>query len=132
MIKELSKDLIGKTIYAYPTGDNVSRALVRANKPQVLIEFEVISVGRKYMELKRPAYTFTDRYNLSGATQKDVQSGYSTNAGYHFFLSLEDVEIWKDKREKRSEVETYFRSFKKPTDEQILKIHAILFENEGE
>jgi len=127
MIKELSKDLIGKTIYGYPTGNNASRSLGRN---QQLIEFKVISVGRKYLEMKMylsHTYSRADKYSLTGATQSAINSGHGLNAGYHFFMSVEDVEIWKDACRKHDEVQNYFRNFGKPTDKQITQIHEILF-----
>lgn len=132
MIKELSKDLIGKTIFGYPTGNNQSRSRTRESQPQVLTEFEVIGVGRKYMELKQPKYRHTDKYNLNGSTQQAVNSGFGLNGGYRFFETEEDCNIWIAASNRRQEVKDFFLRHQMPTDEQCEQIHAILFGGEHE
>ncbi|MFL7022212.1 hypothetical protein [Vibrio cyclitrophicus] len=127
MIKELSKDLIGKTIFGYPTGNNQDRSLNRKGENQKLVEFKVISVGRKYMELLHVSYNRKNKYNLSGTTQQCVNSGYGGNAGYYFFESEEDCSGWLATSERRGEVFDFFNRHKRPTDEQLERIHAILF-----
>ena len=127
MIKELSKGLIGKTIFGYPTGNNQNRSLNRKGENQKLVEFKVISVGRKYMELLRVSYNRKEKYNLDGATQQSVNTGHGGNAGYYFFESEEDCNVWLATSKRRGEVFDFFQRRKRPTDEQLEQIYAILF-----
>ncbi len=122
MIKELSKDLKGKTIYGEPTGNNARR---HSGDP---VEFEVVSVGRKYMELKRAGWTSTDKYNIHGATQSAVRSGYVNNAGYNFYLTIEDLDESIALRVKIKDIESFFRSWgnRNLSPEEINNIHEII------
>lgn len=132
MIKELSKGLIGKTIFGYPTGNNQDRLLTRKGEKQKLVEFKVISIGRKYMELLHVRYNRKDKYNLNGATQKSANTGYGGNAGYDFFESEEDYNAWLSALKRRGEVFNFFQRHGRATDEQLEQIHAILFGGEHE
>jgi hypothetical protein len=71
--------VVGKTIYAIPTGNNV-----RIEKG--IVTFKVISVKRKYVELQHQFYSVTALYDpKTGATQSEMQAGYGSDAGYIFF-----------------------------------------------
>lgn len=88
-----TKDMIGQTIYAIPTGNNA-----RGNKDKVST-FEVVSIGKIYVELRAVTEdfrsSFTDKYDpKTGATQSAVKSGHSGNAGYIFFPSMDSVTEW--------------------------------------
>ena len=127
MIKELSKDLKGKTIYGEPTGNN---ARYDSGNP---VAFEVVSVGRKYMELKRVGWMRTDKYNISGATQSEVNAGYGCNSGYNFFLTMEELEESIALRAKLREVELFFISWsgRDLSPEEINIIHEIISKHEA-
>ena len=132
MIKELSKDLIGKTILGYPTGNNQDRSLNRKGENQKLVKFKVISVGRKYMELLHVSYNRKNKYDLNGRTPQSINTGYGGNAGYDFFESEEDCNAWLSAFKRRGEVFDFFQRHKRPTNEQLEQIHAILFGGEHE
>lgn len=88
---KLSKDLVGKTIYAAPTGNNARRW------DGVLKKFEVVAVKRKYFELRPAGWNSTDNYcPVTGATQGAINSVYSLNSGYKFYLTHEEYTEWKD------------------------------------
>ena len=77
---EFNKDMVGKTIFGEPTGNNARRS-------QELKRFKVISVKRKYVELESES-GYTDLYDkVQGHTQKDFNSGWM-NSGYNFFKSI--------------------------------------------
>ena len=79
------------------------------------------------MELKKPRYTYTDKYNIDGATQQAVNSGFGTNSGYYFFENEEDCNVWLAASKRRKDVTDYFRGYNTPTNEQLDKIYTILF-----
>ena len=84
---EFSKDMAGSMVYAIPTGNNRARG----NVEQQVVEFEVVKVKRRYVELKRDGWSRTNNYcKESGGTQESITSGYY-NAGYVFFPSLEAI-----------------------------------------
>ncbi len=90
---KFSKDLIGKTICAIPTGNNALRGSVTKS-----VEFVVVSLARKYVELKRVDYDSTDEYcTTTGATKKSAQGGYSGNGGYLFFETAKECSDFQER-----------------------------------
>lgn len=90
---EFTKEHEGKTIIAVPTGNN-ARSMKYSNEKYR--EFRVVKVKRKYVELCTLDGHLKNNYDPeSGATQKDINAGYSLNAGYIFFESKEDYLEWK-------------------------------------
>jgi len=115
----------GKTVFGLPTGNNVSR--VSTNPP---IEFNVVKVKRKYVDLIRVGYGRIDAYcPLSGATQDQINSGYTNNAGYKFFESLEDIDRYLEHHKKLDAIKEYFRSFTQSTlsEEDVSTIHELIY-----
>lgn len=92
-------------VYAIPTGNNK-----RNSKEGNIYTFEVLSIGRKYVELKLPSSRYSRKYlPKSGATQDDIKAGYGCNAGYMFFDSLEAIEEYSQRVAKISEINSFFR-----------------------
>lgn len=88
---EITKEHVGKKVYAIPTGNNARRGVER----QGIVEFDVVGFGRKYAKVMQ--------YNRecgicpkSGAWQESVSSGYTNNAGYVFFESIDDAVNYQD------------------------------------
>ena len=97
------KGLEGSTIYAIPTG-NEARGW--NGEP---IEFTVIKAGRKYVTLKH--YREDSYLPSSGATQSEINSGYSNNSGYEFFSSIDALNQHKRRSELASSVGKKCRHF---------------------
>lgn len=102
---EKFKPLVGKNIYAKPTGNNARRGSVGR-----IDEFTVESVARKYVKLS--CGYFSENYcPKTGATQKAINSDYVGNAGYIFFDSKESIDYYNRIEELRSKVEVAARRF---------------------
>jgi len=96
---KLSKDLVGKTIYAIPTG-NAARGW--DGEPKT---FEVVSIGRKYFTLRRGRGTREESYSpTSGATQTAINIGYGGNSGYKFYHSVEALQMAQEEASLRDEL----------------------------
>ncbi|CAM0014930.1 hypothetical protein VPHK373_0087 [Vibrio phage K373] len=126
MITQLDKSLVGKYIYGYPTGNNIDRQLHRSGESQKITSFYVVSVGRKYLELKASGFNHCDKYNLDGATQSCVNSGFWLNAGYKFFKSIPEIDKWHDKNRKIREIGDFFSRGFKLDDESIEEVYLII------
>lgn len=126
---KLSKDLIGTTIYGIPTGNNVCSS----SSEQQVVEFEVMAVGRKYLTLRRDGELWTeDKYCPKlGALQSEINRGYSYNAGYSFFTSLEAVALVEELKQTNTFIEEHYstyRGFRNINLDQAKRILAILEE----
>ncbi len=123
---EITKDYEGRLIYALPTGNHARRG-----RDQEIITFEVVKVKRKYVDLRREGWKYTDAYCLeTGATQQAINSGYAYNAGYMFFPSLEAIEEYKRVSVLKGDIREWSSGFnvtKNLTTEQIEGIWEILF-----
>ena len=87
----IDKTMVGNVVYGIPTGNNATRGVAR----QSAEVFHVVSIARKYVELREDGWTQTRKYCPStGATQEAIKLGYGGNAGYVFFASLDDVDAW--------------------------------------
>lgn len=121
----MDKSLEGKMIYAIPTGNNGRRS------DRILV-FKVVKVKRKFIELDRfynnKATTFTENYCPdTGATQKQIASGYGGNAGYKFFRLEEEANEHIEHSELSHKISAYIReNRRKLTLEQCRKIDAII------
>lgn len=104
-IKELKP---GQIIYGQPTGNN-------ARYDRGLQKFRVESVGRKYMKLcaeysDGSFSTYTDSYcPESGATQKDINSGYGGNSGYKWYLSEDEYQVDVEHKNMLDRCQEFFR-----------------------
>ena len=87
------KELIGKTIYAIPTGNNA-----RGWKG-CLEEFTVIGAKRKYVELQPKGWSRSNEYDPESGTDKQSAQGGYFNAGYLFFPTLESVTEYRNRGE---------------------------------
>lgn len=126
-----TKEMIGKEIYAIPTGNNA-----RGVNPDKIVTFKVTSVGRTYVGLQvimDGRSGGEDKYHsANGATQKSINSGYSGNAGYRFFESLDalaDYRHLQDLAKSLNEKLKYLR-VSKLSKNQIERINQILSEVE--
>jgi hypothetical protein len=95
-----TKEHEGQIIFGRPTGNN---ARGKGFYPP-LEKFFVIKVNRKYIKMDRYFGTINsgqpENYcPLTGATQKDINSGYTSNSGYQFFESLGSYESWVERQE---------------------------------
>ena len=88
---KFTKEDEGNIIFAKPTGN-----AARYDKDKI-VKFEVVKVKRKYVEMymlygdDSKSYS-TDNYSPeSGATQKEINSGYGGNSGYIFFRYEKDI-----------------------------------------
>lgn len=128
---EITKDYEGKVVYGIPTGNNATRGVSR-QKPK---EFIVIKRKTKYVELQVVGYKYTDMYDpVTGATQKDINSGYIGNAGYYFYDSLEAIEEEYILNQKKVKILSYFRGFgslRNTSKEDIEAIYNIIFKDEN-
>jgi hypothetical protein len=126
---EQFKDLIGKEIFAIPTGSNA-----RGQKKNAVVKFYVSSVGRKYVKLCLLYWNGDkageDNYlPSSGATQWAANNGYVHNAGYKFFASMDDVESHNHDQRIRAGVSSFFRGWgavSSLSDEDAKEIHTII------
>ncbi len=121
----VKKEHEGKTIYGIGTGNNCPRGGI-TNVP---VEFNVVKVKRKYVEMSVGSSRYTDNYHpKTGSTQQSINTGYSNNQGYMFFESLQDIEEYKALNKIRSAVFSYFRDMNPIlSEDQARGIHAILF-----
>ena len=122
---KIEKKHEGKTVFGLPTGNNVSR--VGTNAP---IEFEVVKIKRKYVDLRRKGTTYTNAHcPYSGTTQEEINSGYMCSAGYKFFESLEDVERYLEHNKKIAAIEKYFKSFAQVnlSEEDVSTIYGLIY-----
>lgn len=128
-----TKNMIGKRIFALPTGNNA-----RGGNAGKVSEFEVIKLGRKYVELAKVYENSklgrVDTYNSStGATQKATRSGYGGNSGYKFFESLDAIADYTYSIELKDEVSKMFACYVnnlkvKLSVDQLERIKAIINE----
>ena len=90
---EFTKEMIGKLIYAIPTGNNARRGV----KEQDVETFKVKGIGKVYITLCRVDSDgnewASDKYHPeTGAIQSARNAGYGGNAGYRFYESLEVIQ----------------------------------------
>ena len=114
----------GKTIFGLPTGNNINK-----NSTNSPVEFTVVKVKRKYVDLSYKGSEHVNAYcPLSGTTQESLSNGYS-NAGYKFFESLEDIERYLDHHKKLDAIKEYFRSYAQVTlsEEDVSTIHGLIY-----
>lgn len=102
---EKFKPLVGKNIYAKPTGNNARRTT-----NERIDQFTVESVARKYVKLNS-GYSSDNYCPQTGATQKAINSDYVGNAGYIFFDSKESIDYYNRLQNLRSKVEIAARRF---------------------
>ena len=124
---KFTKELEGTVIYATPTGNNARRG-----KCNEIIEFEVVKVKRKYVELIREGFRHTDNYcQNSGGTQSAIASGYVNNSGYKFFPSKAAINAHSKQLMELDEIESFFRYRRGQalTAEKVSMIYSII---EGE
>lgn len=124
-----TKDLVGKNIYAIPTGNNAR------GKSEKIETFKVISVAKRYASLapvddKGNAWTPDDYCTMTGATKKSVNSGYTHTAGYKFFETLDALADYRHFVELAASLDEQFRWRRAAslTRSQIERILAILAE----
>lgn len=126
---EVTKEFVGKTIFALPTGNNAKRGKER----QDIEQFEVISFARKYMTAKRVnGYQEISMCPKTGATQEAIRTGYGGNSGYIFFASYEDAENFQLESELRSKAYRLLSSFNSTSKLSLETIHKIVEELECE
>ena len=124
-----TKEMIGREIYAIPTGNNARGAGDR------VATFKVASVGRVYVGLSQVYVDGTvgheNKYATeNGSTQKAINSGYAGNAGYRFFETLDDLADYRHLQELRKSLDEKLRHFRasKLNKSQLERINSILAE----
>lgn len=125
---KFNKELEGKIIYAVPTGNNARYAKDKIEK------FKVIKVKRKYIEMSQVweagdiEKSSCNYCPESGATQTSINQGYGGNAGYDFYLNLEEVENHKNIKKLKKEIKEYFSGYGdlSLTLEQLQSIYKII------
>lgn len=88
---EITKEHVGKKVYAIPTGNNARRGVER----QEIVEFDVVGFGRKYAKVM----LYSRECGIcpkTGAWQESASRGYGGNAGYVFFESPDDAINYQD------------------------------------
>lgn len=124
---EVTKDSVGKIVFALPTGNNAKRGKER----QDIERFEVISFARKYMTVKRVnGYQEITMCPKTGATQEAIRTGYGGNSGYIFFASYEDAENFQLESELRSKAFRLLSNFNSTSRLSIETISKIIEELE--
>ena len=93
---EITKEHVGKKVYAIPTGNNARRGVDR----QEIVEFDVVGFGRKYARVIRYGRE-CGICPKTGAWQESIASGYGGNAGYVFFESTSDAVDYQDELDLR-------------------------------
>lgn len=117
----ITKDHVGKIVYGYPTGNNARRGVSK----QELTELKVVGFGRKYAKVICAGSNFESSIDpTTGATQKAISSGYDGNAGYMFFLTVEDFEKYFRAAELRRKVMSAlnFSGIGKLSDDLVVEI----------
>ncbi len=124
-----TKDLVGKNIYAIPTGNNAR------GKSEKIETFRVLSVAKRYASLAYvddggKVWSPNDYCTMTGATKKSVNAGYTHNAGYKFFETLDALADYRHFVELAGRLDEQFRWCRASslTKSQIERILAILAE----
>jgi hypothetical protein len=62
--------------------------------------------------LSKEGSNYTDSYCIeTGATQDEINAGYSLNSGYIFFASAQDLLFFKKNEKIKRQVEKFFHQF---------------------
>ena len=123
-----TKEMIGKEIYAIPTGNNARGA------GDKIFTFKVMSVGRVYVGLSIVYDGFIGNENKycpqGGATQKAINSGYAGNSGYKFFESLDELADYRHTLELRDSFDKKLRNIRSSqlSKSQLERMNEILSE----
>lgn len=122
---EVTKEFVGKTIFAIPVGNNASRGKER----QDIVEFNVVGFARKYMTVALVG----SKWEISmcpktGATQDAIRSGYTTNSGYIFFASKDDSEKYLNDCALRNKASKLLSNFNATSKLSIETIELIISE----
>ena len=123
---EITKEHVGKKVYAIPTGNNARRGVVR----QQIVEFDVVGFGRKYAKVIRYGRE-CGICPKTGAWQESVASGYGGNAGYVFFESPDDAVCYQDECDLRMKASRLMSGFSAPSKLSIGLIKQIIAELEA-
>lgn len=109
----------GKVIYALPTGNSA-----RYN-PDKITTFTVVKVKSKYVALINE-FGREDNYCMeSGATQDQINRGYSGNSGYKFFENEKSIKDYYTKLKIVSRMDSLFNynhSLKRLTLTQVIHL----------
>ena len=106
---KFTKEDVGKTIFAKPTG-NASR-----HRNSTVKRFKVLKVKRKYVDLvlineDDSESNIIDSYSPeNGATQSEINRGYGENSGYLFFRSEDDILKLNELLSMKKELKDYFQ-----------------------
>jgi len=115
----------GAIIYGKPTGNN-------ARHKGGLVEFEVVKMKRKYVDLKEVGSRHVESYLPSnGATKQAVTSGHGNNSGYDFYQTKDEYEDSATLERQKSFVKKHFGTWPdgEVSDDQYKRIYHILTEN---
>ena len=123
---EITKEHVGKKVYAIPAGNNARRGVDR----QEIVEFDVVGFGRKYARVIR----YGGECGIcpkTGAWQESIASGYGGNAGYVFFESPSDAVDYQDEFDLRLKALRLLRGFGASSKLSIGLIKKIIAELEA-
>ena len=107
---KFTKDLIGKCIYATPTGNNS-----RGNKNKIYT-FKVLDVKRRYARLRiyldNGEEGYEDSYCMkTGASESQARQGYTLNAGFKFYRTKEAIGEKQNRDSIEDKIKCFFSVF---------------------
>lgn len=123
---EITKEHVGKKVYAIPTGNNARRGVER----QDIVEFDVVWFGRKYARVIRYGRE-CGICPKTGAWHESIASGYGGNAGYVFFESPSDAVDYQDECDLRFKASRLLSGFGVSSKLSIGLIKQIIAELEA-
>lgn len=88
----IDKTMVGKVIYAIPTGNNETRGVKRQEPEKFLVK----GMARKYATLQK---IYKDGSFSRQEEKHDPYDGSGFNAGYMFFLTSEDIDYFYNHKE---------------------------------
>ena len=116
-IEKLNKTHIGKTLFAIPHGN-----IARRNKKPTYVPVEIISVGKVYARISESKGDKSgEQYNI-----EDNCFRADCNSGYTFFEDEAILIKYIDYKNKKSEIERFFKERDSISYEQIDKIFDII------
>jgi len=103
----ITKEHVGQTILALPTGNNARRR--GADEP---MPARVVSVGRRYAVVEIDGRRADKLDCNTGASESCIRAGIGGNAGYWFFADAETYDRWREEQKDRNAVKMFFRGHK--------------------
>lgn len=92
----------GQKVYLYLVGNSVRYAKTKEDR---IVEAEVISVGRKYITVRRMHYDI--RFDINNNFRHVYEYG---GADYILFLTKQDIYAMLERKEKLTYIKNFFRT----------------------